>query len=65
MSDLIHTLDIESDDGRELLMVCPGCGRRLVLKRPQGDGPAEMVVIDRGDFAALHEGGIGPLRVCH
>ena len=40
-----------------LLFTCDedGCGRRLVIDRERG----EMVVIDRGDPYALHEGSIG------
>lgn len=58
--DAVHVLDVEADDGREILFVCPesGCHRRLVLKRS-----GEMVVIDRGDFFARHVGGIGPMSM--
>ncbi len=40
-----------------LLFECTvdGCGRRLVIDRDRG----EMVVIDHGDRAAVHRGGIG------
>lgn len=49
----VHRMDLEADNGREQLFVCPveGCGRRIVLN------DAEMVVIDRGDFNAEHSGG--------
>ncbi len=55
-----HSLNVESDNGGEILFVCNDseCRRRLVLKR-SGD----LVVIDRGDFFARHAGGTGPLRV--
>ncbi|RZT27642.1 hypothetical protein EV649_1413 [Kribbella sp. VKM Ac-2569] len=51
-----HRMVIEADNGAEVLFVCPheGCGRRLVLKRSGG-----LVVLDRGDFFALHSGGRG------
>lgn len=56
--DIIHPLNIEADNGDEVLFVCPddGCGRRLVIKRSGG-----MVVIDQGDFYARHVGGTGGL----
>ena len=52
------TLDARSDE--ELLFVCPheGCGRRLVLKRSGG-----LVVLDQGDFFALHYGGTEGLGI--
>ncbi len=55
-----HSLNVESDNGEEILFVCdePGCDRRVVLKR-SGD----LVVIDRGDFFTRHTGGTGPLSV--
>ncbi|WP_328997731.1 hypothetical protein OHA18_25090 [Kribbella sp. NBC_00709] len=51
-----HKMVIEADNGAEVLFVCPhdSCGRRLVLKRSGG-----LVVLDRGDFFALHFGGQG------
>jgi hypothetical protein len=51
-----HRMVIEADNGAEVLFVCPheGCGRRLVFKRSGG-----LVVLDRGDFFALHSGGKG------
>ena len=56
----IHHLELEADNGDELLLVCEAseCGRRLVLKRSGG-----LVVIDRGDFYARHIGGTGQLSV--
>jgi hypothetical protein len=58
--DVVHVLDVEADDGQEILFVCPesGCRRRLVLKRS-----GEMVVIDRGDFFARHVGATGPISM--
>lgn len=58
--DDVHVLEVEADDGREILFVCPesGCQRRLVLKRS-----GEMIVIDRGDFFVRHVGGIGPMSL--
>jgi hypothetical protein len=49
-----HQLTTEADTGDDVLFVCreEGCGRRLVVKRSGG-----LVVIDRGDFFALHTGG--------
>ncbi len=49
-----HRMTLESDNSEEFLFVCPheGCGRRLVIKRSGG-----LVVLDRGDFFALHSGG--------
>jgi hypothetical protein len=51
---------LESDNGEELLFACPHeeCGRRLVLKRSGG-----LVVIDQGDFFALHSGGTEGLEI--
>jgi hypothetical protein len=49
-----HRMRIEADNGEEILFACPveSCGRRLVLKRSGG-----LVVLNRGDFFALHSGG--------
>jgi hypothetical protein len=51
---------LDADNGEELLFICPheGCGRRLVLKRSGG-----LVVLDQGDFFALHSGGTGGLEI--
>lgn len=58
--DAVHRMVVESDNGRETLFVCPepACGRRLVLKRAGG-----LVVLDQGDFFALHTGGTNGLRI--
>jgi hypothetical protein len=55
-----HRMNLEGDNGAELLFVCPheGCGRRFVLKRS-----GELVVLDQGDFFALHHGGTEGLEV--
>lgn len=53
----MHLMNTDSDNGRELLLVCPDCDRRIVLKRPLPDQEAEMIVIDRGDFYVSHYGG--------
>ncbi len=58
--DAVHVLNVESDNGQEILFACPEteCRRRLVLKRSGG-----MVVIDRGDFFARHVGSTGPINL--
>ena len=58
--DTVHQMNIESDNGHEVLLLCPesSCGRRVVLKRSGG-----MVVIDRGDFFALHAASSGPISM--
>lgn len=58
--DAVHVLNVESDNGQEILFTCPEaeCRRRLVLKRSGG-----MVVIDRGDFFARHVGSTGPVNL--
>jgi hypothetical protein len=50
----LHHLTIEADDGMDVLFVCPvdGCGRRVVVRRS-----GELIVLDKGDFYALHVGG--------
>lgn len=55
-----HRMTLESSNGEEFLFVCPhdGCGRRLVLRRSGG-----LVVLDRGDFFALHSGGTDGLNI--
>jgi hypothetical protein len=55
-----HRMTLNSDNGEELLFVCPHeeCGRRLVLKRSGG-----LVVLDQGDFLALHSGGTEVLEI--
>jgi hypothetical protein len=55
-----HRMTLESDNGQELLFACPhdGCGRRLVLKRSGG-----LVVLDHGNFFALHSGGTEGLSI--
>jgi ABC-type iron transport system FetAB ATPase subunit len=55
----VHHMAVHADNGDEILLTCSeGCGRRLVLKRSGG-----MVVLDRGDFFAIHAGGTGGLRL--
>lgn len=58
--DSTHRMVLESENGQEALYVCPepACGRRLVLKRSGG-----LVVLDQGDFYALHTGGTAGLRM--
>jgi hypothetical protein len=55
-----HTLNIDSDNGAEIVLVCPEdtCRRRVVVARSGG-----FVVIDQGDFFARHVGVSGGLRV--
>ena len=55
-----HRMTLDSYNGEERLFVCPhkGCGRRLVLKRSGG-----LVVLDQGDFFALHSGGTEGLEI--
>ncbi len=55
-----HRMNVEADNGKDVLFVCPvdGCGRRLVLKRSGG-----LVVLDRGDFFAYHVGGNAGLEI--
>ena len=55
-----HRMNLEADNGGELLFACPheGCGRRLVLKRSGG-----LVVLSHGDFFALHSGGMEGLEI--
>ena len=55
-----HRMTLEMDNGDELLFACPheGCGRRLVLKRSGG-----LVVLEQGDFFALHSGGTEGLEI--
>jgi hypothetical protein len=55
-----HRMTLDSHTDEELLFVCPqeGCGRRLVLKRSGG-----LVVLDQGDFFALHSGGTSGLEI--
>ncbi len=55
-----HRMTIEDDDGRDVTFVCPedGCGRRVVFRRSGG-----MVVVNRGDFFALHSGGTEALSI--
>jgi hypothetical protein len=57
MGQLMHTthrFDIDSDNGDEVVMICPNesCRRRVVIKRSGG-----LVVLDQGEFGALHVGG--------
>src|SRR5437773_11133904 len=56
----VHHLTIEADDGMDVLLVCPveGCGRRVVARRS-----GELVVLDKGDFYALHVGGTNGLEI--
>jgi len=55
-----HRMTLDSHNSEELLFVCPheGCGRRLVFKRSGG-----LVVLEAGDFFALHSGGTEGLEV--
>jgi hypothetical protein len=58
--DSVHRMTVHADNGNEILLACPeaGCGRRVVLKRSGG-----MVVLDRGDFFAIHSGGTEGLHL--
>jgi predicted subunit of tRNA(5-methylaminomethyl-2-thiouridylate) methyltransferase len=53
-------LVIEADDGTDVRFVCPieGCGRRVVVRR-SGD----LIVLDKGNFYALHVGGTNGLEI--
>ena len=55
-----HKMILDAHNDEELLFVCPHerCGRRLVLKRSGG-----LVVLDQGDFFALHSGGTEGLEM--
>jgi hypothetical protein len=56
-----HALIIHlADDGMDVLFVCPvdGCGRRVVARRS-----GELIVLDKGDFYALHVGGTSGLEI--
>lgn len=55
-----HRFDIDSDNGDEVVLVCPEdtCRRRVVIARS-----GRFTVIDRGDFFALHAGGSESLRI--
>jgi hypothetical protein len=56
----VHELTVEADDGMDVLFVCPdeGCGRRVVVRRS-----GELIVLDKGDFYALHVGGTNGLEI--
>lgn len=58
--DRTHRMTLEADNGAEALFTCPeaGCGRRLVVQRRGG-----LVVLDQGDFFALHTGGTDGLGI--
>lgn len=53
-----HLMVIGADNGDSVLIACPECGRRVVLKRC-----GEMVVLDRGDIVAGHSVNRGPVAV--
>ena len=57
---ITHRFDIDSDNGDEVVLVCPddACRRRVVLARS-----GRLTVIDAGDFFALHVGGSAGLHV--
>jgi hypothetical protein len=56
----VHHLTVDADDGMDVLLVCPveGCGRRVVVRRS-----GELIVLDKGDFYALHVGGTNGLEI--
>lgn len=56
----VHHLTIEADDGLDVLFACPveGCRRRVVVRRS-----GELIVLDKGDFFALHVGGTSGLDI--
>ena len=55
-----HRMHVEDDDGLDVTFACPepACGRRVVFRRTGG-----MLVLNRGEFAALHHGGAAAVRV--
>jgi hypothetical protein len=46
-------MDLEAQNSNEVLYVCGECDRKIVFKK----NPPDMIVIDQGDFFALHYGG--------
>ena len=58
MSDQRHVMEIASKYAGEYLFVCPveDCGRKMVIKTASG---GDVVVLERGDPAALHRGSLG------
>ena len=56
----MHHLAIEADNGTDVIFVCSedGCGRRVAVSRA-----GELVVVEPGDFYALHAGGTEGLRI--
>lgn len=57
---ITHRFDVDSDNGTEVVLVCAedACRRRIVVKRSGG-----LVVLDHGEFGALHVGGSDGLHV--
>ena len=54
-----HTMSRQPSTGEDTLLVCDdGCGRRIVFKTTR-----ELVVIDRGDFFALHSFSSAPVEM--
>ena len=58
--DISHRLNMEADNGNEVLFVCSdeSCGKRLIVKRTGG-----LVILDHGDFAVAHAGGSTGLAI--
>jgi hypothetical protein len=54
--DRLHRMELEEDDGEDVIFACvDGCDRRVLVSR-SGD----LVVLNRGDFYARHRGSTGP-----
>ncbi len=56
-----HVFEVDDDDGRRIVFVCPveGCGRRIIVVRGEG----RYLVVDQGDFFARHTGTVGPISL--
>jgi hypothetical protein len=56
----VHHLTIEADDGADVLLTCSveSCGRRVVVRRAGG-----LIVLQQGDFFALHRGGSDAIEI--
>ena len=56
----VHEMIRETEQGEDVLLQCPevDCGRRIVFRKPN-----DLIVIDQGDFYALHRYASDPMAM--
>jgi hypothetical protein len=59
MPAMVHQLQAEREILGEVLFACRTCTRSLVVEKQTG----RVTVLDSGDMAHVHTGGLGPVEL--